>query len=158
MNIREATIHDEFKILKIHKEAIEAGCKEHYSEKQIASWATPQELPPYEEQLKNSLFLIAEDGNKCIGFGSISRDNPEIETLFVSPDYFGKGIGSKILVQLEKTVNPQSNYKILVDSTKNAVPFYEKHGYQRHSECVHIEPDGTKIQCIKMVKEINQFT
>ena len=155
MNIREATIYDECKILKIHKEAIEVGCKDHYSEKQIASWATPQELPPYEERLKNSLFLIAEDSNKCIGFGSINRDKAEIETLFVSPDYFGKGIGSEILFQLEKTVNLQSNHQVQVDSSKNAVPFYEKHGYQQHSECMHIEPDGTEVQCIRMVKEIN---
>lgn len=154
MNIRKATIHDEYKILKIHKEAIEAGCKNHYSEKQISSWATPQELSPYEERLKNSLFLIAEEGGKCIGFGSISRERPEIEALFVSPEYFGKGVGSEMLSQLEKVVNFQSNGQFQVDSTRNAVPFYEKHGYHQHSECAHTEPDGTEVECIRMVKKM----
>lgn len=154
MKIREATLDDELIILDIHKKAIEAGCKDHYSEEQISSWATPQELPPYAEQLNESLYLIAEDTDKCIGFGSINKSKPEIETLFVIPEYFGKGIGSEILIQLEKSTNLQSHHKIQVDSTMNAVSFYERHGYKKHSECVHIEPDGTEIQCTRMIKEV----
>lgn len=155
MNIRKANIRDERDILEIHQEAIESGCVNDYSERQIASWAAPQGLPPFKEQLKSSLFLIAEEGGQCIGFGCIKRDKTEIEALFVKPDYFGRGVGSKLLSCLEQTVNSVGSIEICVDSTINAAPFYKKQGYQFLCDVVHVEPDGTEVQCLKMVKTIN---
>lgn len=155
--IREAGPQDEQSIFKIHQEAIETGCAEHYSREQISSWAVPQGLPPFAELLEASLFLVAELDRRCVGFASRDRNKAKIETLFVAPSFFGQGVGSALLARLEQAIAEAAWGQITVDATLNAVVFYERHGYRVQAQVAHTEPDGTEIECLRMIKRLDEM-
>lgn len=155
MNIRMATAGDEQIIHKIHKHSVQCGCSGHYSSEQIASWAVRQGLPPFEELLAKRIFAVAEnEDGKCVGFGSADKTQSRIVTLFVDPNYFGEGVGSGLLAFLEENLAKSGCSRVFIDSSLNAVGFYEKNGYHVDSDTAHTEPDGTVLECVVVVKEI----
>ena len=80
-----------------------------------------------------NLYVVCED-NSIIGCGAIGsywgkEDESSLFTIFVLPEYQGKGIGRKIIETLE-----QDNYflrakRIEIPSSITAVEFYRKMGY-----------------------------
>ena len=81
-----------------------------------------------------SIKLIACDKNgDVIGTGRARFNSPteaEIKSMAVEENYRGKGIGSKIISELERRVKKNSAKKIVINSRESAVDFYKKHGYK----------------------------
>jgi GNAT superfamily N-acetyltransferase len=85
-------------------------------------------------------YLVATDGNRVIGFGSLSlKDDlwPEgqvayIDELVVDSEYRSKGIGAQLLERLVTTAQEKSCYRIELTSAfyrKDSHRFYERHGF-----------------------------
>lgn len=63
--------------------------------------------------------------------GNIHWDHLTVEIFFVSKNTQGKGIGSKLLANLEKiALEKKCSYIILETMSFNAPAFYKKNGYQ----------------------------
>lgn len=67
----------------------------------------------------------AFEGNALLAVGAVRRGN-HILLLYVRPDRWKEGIGTKLLAYLEGLCSPG---RITVNSSDTAVSFYEKHGY-----------------------------
>jgi putative acetyltransferase len=66
----------------------------------------------------------------------------------------GNGVGTKLLFELEKIARNSNVVKITVHSTLNAKGFYQKHGYLDHDLTFHHLPNGSKLECVRMFKEL----
>ncbi|MDE5855038.1 MAG: GNAT family N-acetyltransferase [Ruminococcus sp.] len=80
-----------------------------------------------------NLYVVCDD-NKIIGCGAIGaywgkEDESSLFTIFVLPEYQGKGIGRKIIETLEQDEYFLRAKRIEIPSSITAVGFYRKMGY-----------------------------
>lgn len=79
-------------------------------------------------------FYVVCDGDKIVGCGAIGpywgkKDESSLFTIFVLPEYQGKGIGRKIVETLEQDAYFFSAKRIEIPASITATPFYIKMGY-----------------------------
>lgn len=103
------------------KEYIEANIASHSAEILI-------------ERAKEGHMYIVCDGSKIIGCGAIagywgSVTESILLTIFVLPEYQGKGVGSKIIETLEQDEYFLRAKRIEIPASITAVEFYRKMGY-----------------------------
>jgi len=101
-----------------------------------------------------AIHLIAVENEKIIGCGRAHFNNNEeaqIRYMAVEKDWQGKGIGKKILDELENKVIEKGAKKIILHARENVVNFYMRNGYKV------VKPSHTLFGEIKhflMMKEI----
>ena len=96
------------------------------------------------ERAKRKHFYVAYEENKIIGCGAIgpywNRENESsLFTIFVLPEYQGKGIGRKIIETLEQDEYFLRANRIEIPASITATPFYLKMGYTFKGDIT--EPD-----------------
>lgn len=98
--------------------------------------------------------MVCEVDGIPIGVGRahfISKDEAQIRSISVEPEWEGKGIGSVVLKELEKIVTEKGARRIIIHARNNAIEFYKKNGYKT------IEPSYTlfgEIEHTLMKKKI----
>ena len=81
-----------------------------------------------------NIYVVCDD-NKIIGCGAIGsywgkEDESSLFTIFVLPEYQGKGIGRKIIETLEQDEYFLRAKRIEIPASITAVEFYRKMGYE----------------------------
>ena len=79
-------------------------------------------------------FYVAEDADRIIGCGAIGpywgkEDESSLFTIFVHPDYQGKGVGKAIVKTLEQDEFALRARRIEIPASITGLPFYRKMGY-----------------------------
>jgi putative acetyltransferase len=96
----------------------------------------------------NVVFLTARDGQKYVGCGAlriVGREYGEIKRMFVLPGERGKGIGYKILTELQNiALRLELNLLRLETGVRQseALRLYEKFGFYRISAFGEYKPSG----------------
>lgn len=89
-------------------------------------------------------FYVAVDNGQIIGCGAIGpywgkEDESSLFTIFVLPEYQGKGVGRAVVETLEKDEYFLRAKRIEIPASVTGVPFYLKMGY--HYKNGITEPD-----------------
>ena len=92
------------------------------------------QVPARQEVLFDTLDKMITDDNGKIIAGSVARmycwNIAYIDTLWVDEPYHGKGLGAKLLAEVENTAKEKICYLIHLDTFDfRAKEFYEKQGY-----------------------------
>lgn len=82
--------------------------------------------------------IIAKDGERVIGFVQYGRynyedldDTGEIIALYVLADYYGKGIGYRLMQEAMKHLNGYSQTAVFViKGNRRAIDFYTRYGFR----------------------------
>ena len=82
-----------------------------------------------------------EDDSKVIG--TVSLDKNYIFSLYVNPDFQGRGIGNQLMKVAEDIIFKEYN-NITLNASLSSITFYEKIGYIKKEE-VYQEGYGTTI-------------
>jgi len=159
--LRNAAIHDAQAIGTIyHQSWTSAYCgilSDNYLKSLTDENCTPQAI-------NTKQTIVACDNDIVIGVCYISparessmADWGEIVSLYLRPDYFGKGVGRLLLnagiVQLQKCGYPNIYLWVLTDNIR-ARKFYEKNGWICNGDERTILIDGVSV---KEVRYINVF-
>ena len=86
------------------------------------------------ERAKYTHFYVVCDDNKLVGCGAIGpywdkEDESSLFTIFVLPEYQGKGIGKKIIETLEQDEYFLRAKRIEIPASITGTPFYRQMGY-----------------------------
>ena len=96
-------------------------------------WAAQRTVEQVAESLTRSTCLVLTSAGKTIGFVRAISDhsvNSYICDFIVSPDYQQQRLGTWMLETLMAHPSLARTNQLLI--TKNAMPFYEKHGFAQH--------------------------
>lgn len=77
--------------------------------------------------LKKNIF-IAELAGEIVGTAS-NKEN-EIASVYISPDYMGRGVGRQLIHFLEEKIKANGFYNVKVKASFTAYEFYKRVGYQ----------------------------
>jgi len=79
-----------------------------------------------------SIHIMCLDQSNVVGVGRVhfnSEDEAQIRYMAVENNQQGRGIGGKILLELEGKVKEKGVKYIVLNSRESAVDFYKKYGY-----------------------------
>ncbi len=101
-----------------------------YIEKDVAQF-TPEGV---KKRAGWTHFYVVCEGEKIVGCGAIGsywgkKDESSLFTIFVLPEYQGKGIGRKIIETLEQDTYFLRANRIEIPASITACEFYKKMGY-----------------------------
>lgn len=102
----------------------------------------------------DELVLVAEDGQRVIGFGSVVVSLEELRSLYVHPDTWRRGVGAVLLAELERLATGRGLTRLRLKSSLSAEAFYRRSGYAVVGPGVHRIAAGLKMACVKMCKEL----
>jgi N-acetylglutamate synthase-like GNAT family acetyltransferase len=117
-----------------------------YDSKQIEAIAKGQ-ANARKEYLNSEIIFLAEFDRKLIGFIALSLTFVNIDGLFVHPDFMRKGVGTKLLSEVETICIKKKIKKLSVISSLESSVFYLKNGYSYKTDMGFYTQDSIWIQC-----------
>lgn len=96
-----------------------------------APWGQPKETAT-DDLEKTSINSYIEINSEVIACGRLQENDGkvgQVRFMAVARNHRGKGLGEKILKQLEIVAKEKQLVKIELQARENAVKFYEKNGY-----------------------------
>lgn len=129
---------------------------------------------PDHQLVDDGTYFVVEEDHRIVACGGWSRrkklftgtseqqathgeidprvDAARIRAMFVHPHYARRGLGRLILETAENHARSLGFTRFELMATLPGVPLYETCGYER-VETVTLElPDGTRLDCVRMVK------
>ncbi|MCG9732083.1 GNAT family N-acetyltransferase [Shewanella sp. Isolate13] len=73
--------------------------------------------------------MVFEQDGKLLGFGFIDVETACLESLFVTPQSAGQGVGKALAIELERQALPSGLNRLSLSSSLNAQGFYQSLGY-----------------------------
>lgn len=136
MYVRPATREDRTALPTLHTASVRAFGPDGYGTEQVQEWAGAGERSPedYEVDAEDEQFTVAVRKGEIAGFGHVVLDAGEVHAVYVHPDHAGHGVGSALLAELEGYARGRELSALSLQSSLNAVGFYEQAGYERVGE------------------------
>jgi ribosomal protein S18 acetylase RimI-like enzyme len=101
------------------------------------------------EVLKRSQKFVARDGDAVVGFSSI--DGSYVSFLYINPDYYGQGIGRKLLQIAVEAIGPGA-WTIVLHNNKSAIGLYESEGF-KEAHRFDSNNAGYPCTCLRMERK-----
>jgi L-amino acid N-acyltransferase YncA len=152
LSIRRATVEDASEICRVHKEAVRAKARFHYSDVLIEAWIGDRETQHYKRamQEQGEVMWLAACAGAVVGFASL-RDN-ELNALYAdsqAPSGTGTALLKAVIDEAEALGIPD----LLAIASLNAVGFYVRHGFQKIGPAQLVR-SGATIPAIRMRRSI----
>ena len=156
IQFRNMTQNDVEEIINVHKKSIYGLCKDFYSDGQMETWTGMFNHKIFNDGMKdiNNIGIVAFNENKVVGYGFINIKDKEVKGMYLIPEVTKKGIGQLILKKLEASAQEHKLDELVLNSTLNAVAFYEKCGYKRIRDELFELTENCKLSCVHMAKKL----
>jgi N-acetylglutamate synthase-like GNAT family acetyltransferase len=92
--------------------------------------AASSELIVHEADLERLDVLVVEREGVLVAFAALDfgADEPELEALFVEPEWIGSGLGGALLEAACTVARKRGVDALVIESDSNAEAFYRRHG------------------------------
>lgn len=165
MRVRDATPDDVPDLRAVHEAAIRELGPTGYDDDQVDAWASGVESATYDVVDDPAFEFVVAEAESVVGFGSLRREPPdgyeadvggEVTGVYVHPDCAGRGVGTRLLCELETRARDAGLASLGLSASLNAVAFYDARGYQRVTEHDHefsagedTDVTGTVVEMVK---------
>jgi len=156
--VRPATDGDVADVLDVHVASIRAFGPATYDDEQVDAWAhRPLGVASFRESVRNesTAIVVAERDGEVAGFGRIRLDDGTVTAVYVHPDHARTGVGSALLADLESRADAAGQPTLTLRASLNAVPFYERAGYERRRVQTHATTGGVELDVVEMEKDLS---
>ncbi|MEH1832311.1 MAG: GNAT family N-acetyltransferase [Nostoc sp.] len=129
MILRIYEIADTEEIMKLFYDTVHEVNIHDYTEEQVDAWAPANmDIDVWIKDLGSKFTYVAEEQGKIIGFGELEA-NGHIDRFYCHQDFQRKGIGKKILEQLELKAKVLKIEKLFTEASITAKPFFENQNF-----------------------------
>ena len=129
MRLRIYEIADTEEIMKLFYDTVHEVNIHDYTQEQVDAWASANmDIDIWIKSLGSKFTYVAEEQGKIIGFGELEV-NGHIDRFYCHKDFQRKGIGNKILEQLESKAKSLKIEKLFIEASITAKPFFESHNF-----------------------------
>jgi len=128
--------------------AVRTQCASHYDAAVIEAWSGTPAPVSYLRLLEQGGGVLALADGVLAGYGVIDRESNEVDALFVDLAYGGRGIGRRLLGELERRAGGAGRLHLY--ASLNAVAFYRAAGYLPRREASYAHPCGISLACVFM--------
>jgi len=129
--IRLGTPGDIHKIAKIYAASIRQLCSKDYPVDTIEHWARSTPAESRLTDIEAGSLWVAEINENMAGY--LVAVPGEVMELFIAPKYSGIGLGARLGKLGKKLAQQNNSSPVILESTLNAAPFYEKLGFKEVS-------------------------
>ncbi|WP_373568204.1 GNAT family N-acetyltransferase [Marinimicrobium sp. ABcell2] len=153
--IREANASDYDAMDNVFRVSAKAFCSRSYACQVIASWAGepwPDRFLKSKESGDEQYVFTLE--GKVVCFGSVNLGSHKLVSLFVSPEHSGKSIGQSMLEFLVARAESSGIPALKLDSSLNAVSFYERHGFTEIGRSMYRTKNGVEMESVQMEQKL----
>ena len=155
LTIRAAQKRDVPAIHAVHTASIRGLCSDAYTADEITRWSSNPDSGRFGRQMAAGRnFFVAVSASGVCGFGALDVAAGSIAALFVHPDHARAGIGSALLQHMESTAAAGLT-ELIIESSRNAQRFYERHGYRSTGSGTYRTSHGLEIACIFLRKRLS---
>jgi putative acetyltransferase len=161
VEIRPATIADAVAIIDLHFAAVHETAAACYPREVLDTWSPVPDEARY-NRIRSAitkgeeLFVVAEDGSKVVGFGSILPSRQELHAVYVHPKVGRRGVGSRILLDLERLAVERGVMQLQMAASVNAEGFYQRAGYEVIERSVLRLRADVEMACVYMNKRLTR--
>lgn len=107
---------------------------------------------------RDAVFLVAEEDCRIAGttFAThMPSGEARLHQLYVLPDYHGRGLGSRLLAEVQNRLGDINTLSLEVEEANtSARRFYEHHGFVRHGSTANCGAADSGIPALVYVKSI----
>ena len=155
ITIRSAGPDDAAAIATIHEAAVRGATVEAcYGQAQIDAWARPRDSSRLREQLSSRLFFIAAAQGQPIGYAQLDPKAATVRSVYVLPSLVRQGVGRRLVQTMLQVAREAGVARLQLDSSLNAVSFYESLGFRRLDEVDHELRSGAVLRCVRMERPL----
>ena len=162
ISIRNAVRAEWPEVVAIHRRAIHEIAIADYPPEVLNAWGPPiteQDFPEllakFDEKLEHGqVVIVAEINGTLAGFGELVPERNELLALYVNPDFNRQGVGTAILLELERIARDKQLSFLQMKASLTAVPFYKAHGFKALGRDIHVLQSGAGMDCVKMRKDM----
>lgn len=153
--IRRAGLDDAASIATVHEAAVngERG-RGDYDDVQIDAWAHPRTLAELNEQIGARRFFIAESPTRSLAYAQLDVGAATVGSIYVVPHSWRQGVRRRLAQTAFEAARDAGLRCVELDSSLNAVPFYEALGFTRLRSLDHTLRSGVVMPCVRMTKEL----
>lgn len=141
-------------VVEIHRKCVSKTNSQKYSPDVIREWLGQISLNNLLNQLGTSRWCVVREGNRFVGFCQYDIAYGELYQIQVDPEYQGKGYGKHLYQFVENEFNKYRKRQITLNSTLNALPFYEKMGFKKVNDALY-SLGRASIKMVRMEKAIS---
>jgi ribosomal protein S18 acetylase RimI-like enzyme len=143
--------------LGITREDIEISYKDAFKPEEVKKLKV--KIGNGDESVKR---LVAKIGDKIVGVATAAKgkDNNELRTIYVLPQYQGQGVGKKLWEEAKKFFDPSKDIIVqVVAYNKDTIEFYKKIGFVdtgiRREDDILITKSGARMPEMEMVIKVD---
>ena len=126
--MRQGRAPDARRLHDLHTASVRAFCRGHYTSEVIDAWLANRRPESYLPPIDRGDLFVVEDNSHIVGFGEAVRGM--IIAVYVDPGSVRHGVGSAIMHQALKVARQEHHTAIRLESTLNAIGFYERFGFR----------------------------
>ena len=145
----------------MHRRAVRTLGAETYEPEIVEAWASPADDESVEEFVDHAfggeggpIVFVAVDGDRYWGFSEVEPEIEYLRAVYVDPEMARSGLGRSLLRQAEWAAAQEGAERLELESSRNAVGFYEAQGYDRIGEDTHQIADGLEMECVRFEKKL----
>jgi GNAT superfamily N-acetyltransferase len=167
IEIRPLRFEDVAATLRMIRRAVEHGCRDHYNpfqrEAVFRTYAVGlfvESIGPFDSVVAfgaidpTSSSPTPSSRNRLLGFAQLDPGASRLRGLFVDADAQGRGVGAKLLAEIERRAVASGVKRLHGAMSLNAVPFYAGAGFRSLGGTVPLTTSGVDVPVVRMEKPL----
>lgn len=154
--IRPAVKEDLEAISRLRNEAILETVQHSYSRQQLLHWSRIQPSDRTLNRLADGCVLAGVSESQIVACNSLDLDEKEMVGLFIKPAFQGRGLGHRMVQEIERLAIRFGISELRVEAATPAIGFYRKCQYQSRPGAVTVKDPRTDLDSLSMSRSFVQ--
>lgn len=155
--VRAVRPEDARDFLAVQAASVRGLAAKDYPQAVIDAWASPttdQAVARFLENPDREIRLIAELDGVAAGIGAIVVANSELRACYVAPVAARRGIGTAIVLEIERIAREHRLDHLHLEASVTAEPFYQALGYHIENRHEFVLREGLPMAAVQMRKKL----